>query len=64
LREAQLYLYRNPDQIATLAARRGVDLTNPQPLPADDPTPAKPQGAGKRAKVNQWAAFVLSGAGW
>jgi tetratricopeptide (TPR) repeat protein/CHAT domain-containing protein len=63
LREAQLYLYRHPEQIASLAAKRGVNFANPQALPADEVVNAKPQAAGKRAKVSQWAAFVLSGAG-
>ena len=51
LREAQLYIYRHPDQIKGLAAVRGLDFP---------PTPAVKDG---RAHTSQWAAFVLSGLG-
>jgi CHAT domain-containing protein len=65
LREAQLYLYRHPEQIAVLG-KRGVDFANPQTLPKEvvQPMPAGTEvKPGKRAKTGQWAAFVLSGLG-
>jgi CHAT domain-containing protein len=65
LREAQLYLYYHPEQIPTLAKKRGVDFANPQELPAEAVKPVRPAEVkpGQRAKTNQWAAFVLSGTG-
>ncbi len=63
LREAQLYLYRHPEQIAVLAQRRGADFANPKPLPSTPPRTGVATGPGKHAAVSQWAAFVLSGAG-
>jgi CHAT domain-containing protein len=64
LREAQLYILRHPDRIATLAGKRGVDFAKLQDLPPDDPGKTAPSaGKEKRAKVSQWAAFVLSGVG-
>ena len=53
LREAQLYLYRHPDQIPNLAALRG-----PAPGKAPRPVPG-----GSLAPPRRWAAFVLSGPG-
>jgi CHAT domain-containing protein len=57
LREAQLALYRHPDQIGKLAGLRGPDFEMvvravEQPVP----TPT-------HADVRDWAAFVLSGPG-
>jgi CHAT domain-containing protein len=65
LREAQLYLYYHPEHIPTLARKRGVDFANARELPAEVVKPIQPADAkpGKRAKVSQWAAFVLSGIG-
>jgi CHAT domain-containing protein/Tfp pilus assembly protein PilF len=60
LREAQLYLYRYPEQVGALAKARGPkDLSKIVTLPPD---PKKPPEAGK-APVKLWAGFVLSGAG-
>jgi CHAT domain-containing protein len=56
LREAQLYLYRHPEQVPDLARRRGFDW-KPVPLP-----PARPKGAAT-ARTEDWAAFFLSGPG-
>jgi CHAT domain-containing protein/Tfp pilus assembly protein PilF len=54
LRQAQLYIYRNPGQIRELAERRGgfVKVRLP-PAPREDP----------RTRTELWAAFVLSGLG-
>jgi CHAT domain-containing protein len=69
LREAQLYIYRNPDRIAELAgaepgkleqliANRGFDLVDARPKPKEAPS-ASP----KTAPPRLWAGFVLSGFG-
>ncbi|MEJ7636949.1 MAG: CHAT domain-containing protein [Singulisphaera sp.] len=58
LREAQLALYRHPDQIGKLATNRGPDFTRVVKLVADD-RPVKPG----RADTKLWAGFVLSGMG-
>jgi len=59
LREAQLYLYRNPQQISGLARKRGPDFTEVElPKVTEDATLK-----GKRAATSQWAAFTFSGAG-
>jgi CHAT domain-containing protein len=54
LRAAMLWVYRHPDQIGTLARRRGLDLTE-----SALPTTTAPT---QRAATRWWAAFVLSGA--
>ncbi len=59
LRQAQLALYRNPDAVAKLAARRGADFAE-RDLPE---VTAKPVAKEKRAHTSLWAAFVLSGTG-
>ena len=59
LRQAQLYLYRNPSAVPVLAKRRG-DLFAEVDLPRET---VKPSKAAKHASTNQWAAFVLSGVG-
>jgi CHAT domain-containing protein len=59
LRRAQLMLYRHPELIGTLAAKRGADFTETDLQKTAVPAPA----AGPTAKTSQWAAFVLSGAG-
>jgi CHAT domain-containing protein/tetratricopeptide (TPR) repeat protein len=59
LRAAQLYLYRNPSAIVTLAKRRG-DLFAEVDLPKETVKPGEPA---KHALTSQWAAFVLSGTG-
>jgi CHAT domain-containing protein/tetratricopeptide (TPR) repeat protein len=59
LREAQLYVYRHPEQIKGLAALRGIDLT-PKDLPKVTPSPSAKDA---RAHTSQWAEFVLSGMG-
>jgi CHAT domain-containing protein len=58
LRQAQLYVYRHPEQIAALA-KRSIDFTETD-LPRET---TKPAPKGKRAPTSQWAAFVLSGLG-
>jgi CHAT domain-containing protein len=58
LREAQLYIYRHPDDIGTLAGPRGFDITDTESKPVV-PT-ATP---GKTASPELWAGFVLSGLG-
>jgi CHAT domain-containing protein len=56
LREAQLYIYRNPEQISELARTRGLGditrLATKGKLSQDE-----------KAPVRHWAAFVLSGPG-
>jgi CHAT domain-containing protein len=62
LRQAQLTLLRHPEAIPALAKlRRGLDFDEkdiPKVVADTKPTPE-----GKRATVDQWAAFVLSGWG-
>jgi CHAT domain-containing protein len=59
LREAQLWILNNPDQIPTLATVRGAKFDHIVQLP---------QG-GKRPEVNKrsspyfWAGFAVSGTG-
>ena len=59
LRQAQLHVYRNPQAIAELAQKRGIDFTERE-LPR---VTAKPAEKGQRAHPSLWAAFVLSGTG-
>ncbi len=54
LREAQLYLYRNPTKIKDLARAPNFDKT----IKLDNSTPST-----KRSPTRDWAAFVLSGLG-
>jgi CHAT domain-containing protein len=60
LREAQLFVYRNPDRIGEVARARGLDFGNEVTV-AQSPVIAPPRG--KRAAARLWAGFVLSGAG-
>jgi CHAT domain-containing protein len=62
LRQAQLALYRHPQEVSQLAKARGADfdktvkrVTQPAAEPME-----RPKGT---APVKYWAAFVLSGAG-
>ena len=55
LREAQLTLYRQPEQIKSLA-QRGLNLDKPVPLPEGGKVGNQPHPA-------LWAAFMLSGDG-
>ena len=66
LREAQLFLYQNPDEIDRIARSRNSDLTQTTPLPAAEPAkPAKPaKSRSSAAGTRHWAAFVLSGSGY
>jgi len=59
LRQAQLYLYRHPEQIIVLAKARGVDFTE-KDLPK---VTAEPLVKGERSHAGKWAAFILSGVG-
>jgi CHAT domain-containing protein/tetratricopeptide (TPR) repeat protein len=59
LREAQLHIYRHPEEIKGLAGLRGIDFTA-KDLPKVTPTPP---ASAARAHTSQWAAFVLSGTG-
>ena len=59
LREAQLYLYRNPDQIGQLAAARGFDFSKTAPLPEG----GRKVPTQSTAPPRLWAAFILSGPG-
>jgi CHAT domain-containing protein/Tfp pilus assembly protein PilF len=63
LREAQLHLYRHPEQVRTLAHSRGPIFDTVVPLPKES---AKPEPAAQplaKADVKLWAGFVLSGPG-
>ena len=59
LRQAQLHVYRNPQVIAELAKKRGIDFSERE-LPA---VTAKPAEKDRTAHPSLWAAFVLSGTG-
>jgi CHAT domain-containing protein len=59
LRQAQLHIYRHPEQIAALAKARGVDFAEKE-LPK---ITAEPPAKGDRTHAGKWAAFVLSGSG-
>lgn len=72
LRQAQLFVYRNPDQVRAIAAERKVpDFSKSQPVntgvkPPVAHRPAPPVPAGSPAGTappKWWAAFQLSGAG-
>jgi CHAT domain-containing protein len=62
LREAQLYVYRHPEQIPVLAKRRGIDFTEVD-LPKETGTGEPAAKGAKHAPARLWAAFVLSGQG-
>jgi CHAT domain-containing protein len=59
-RQAQLDIYRNPDQIGKWSTRE-IDFDE-KSLPKVVPQ-AKESAPANRAKTRQWAAFLLSGAG-
>ncbi|MCC6124948.1 MAG: CHAT domain-containing protein, partial [Pirellulales bacterium] len=59
LREAQLAIYRHPEQIPQLATARGPDFAKTKKL-ADG---GKPTPAARTAPLRQWAAFIISGPG-
>jgi CHAT domain-containing protein len=61
LRQAQLYVYRHPEQVKALAERGPPrrDLVEKAPA-GSSPPPATPQA---RAAIKDWAGFFLSGAG-
>jgi CHAT domain-containing protein len=58
LRQAQLFLYRNPQAIPAMAQLRSADFAVTE-LPKVASAPAG--AAGRRAPVRQWAAFTFSG---
>jgi CHAT domain-containing protein len=58
LREAQLFVYHNPDSIRHVASARGLNFGTEKPV-----QPATPGRGGERAATKLWAAFVLSGVG-
>jgi tetratricopeptide (TPR) repeat protein/CHAT domain-containing protein len=60
LREAQLFIYRNPDRMGEVARARGLDFGNEVTV-AQGPVITSPHG--KRAATRLWAGFVLSGTG-
>jgi CHAT domain-containing protein len=60
LRQAQLYVYRHPQQIPELA-RAGLKLG--QIVPVEEAKNPKTPDAAGRAPVKVWAGFVLSGSG-
>lgn len=62
LREAQLALYRHPEQIGKLATTRGLDFSETVKL-ADTARPAPRSDPTTRADTRLWAAFMLSGSG-
>jgi CHAT domain-containing protein/Tfp pilus assembly protein PilF len=63
LREAQLYLYRRPEQIATLARTRGPDFDKVVRLPKDTTEEDLVAQPPAKANIKLWAGFVLSGPG-
>ena len=60
-REAQLTIYRHPEEIKSLAAgeRGPKDLSKPVKLPKSSPQTGPPI----KAATKLWAAFFLSGPG-
>jgi CHAT domain-containing protein/tetratricopeptide (TPR) repeat protein len=58
LRQAQLYLYRNPQAIPALAKVRSADFTVTELPKVAPPAAGQPS---QRAPVRQWAAFTFSG---
>jgi len=64
LRNAQLTLSRHPELVGKLATARGTpDFNKLVQRPDQTPGAGQDQGPKDRARVNQWAAFVLSGWG-
>jgi hypothetical protein len=59
LRQAQLYVYLNPERIPALAQQRKFDLDKVVPVEPAKPPPA----ASGRSAVKLWAGWLLSGAG-
>jgi CHAT domain-containing protein len=60
LREAQLYIYRHPDEIGKLAGDRTFNLNPNKLMPIPTDRAAQPL---KTASPELWAGFVLSGVG-
>jgi hypothetical protein len=60
---AQLYLYRHPEQIATLARTRGPDFDKAVKLPKTTPNEEQSPSRLAEADIKLWAGFVLSGLG-
>jgi CHAT domain-containing protein len=63
LREAQLYLYRHPEQMGTLARSRGPDFGAVVRLPKEAAKPDERRPTLSKAPIKLWAGFVLSGPG-
>src|SRR5262249_35030604 len=63
LRQAQLALYRHPQDIARLARERGPDFDTTVRRVTQPPPKTNGPQPGARPAVKDWAAFVLSGAG-
>jgi len=63
LRQAQLALYRHPQDITRLARERGPDLDTTVRRVTQPPPKTNGPRPSARAAVRDWAAFVLSGAG-
>jgi CHAT domain-containing protein/Tfp pilus assembly protein PilF len=61
LRQAQLALYRHPQEVKALARGRGPDFDHT--VKRVTQPPPKAERPGRRAAVRDWAAFVLSGPG-
>ena len=66
LRQAQLFVYRNPDRVRALAAERAApDFSKSQPVNTgtNPPVAHAPGSPAGMAPPKWWAAFQLSGAG-
>jgi CHAT domain-containing protein/Tfp pilus assembly protein PilF len=61
LRLAQLYVYRHPEQVKSLAERGVPPAGVEAEIPIGVSTP--PKASGGRSPVKDWAGFFLSGAG-
>jgi hypothetical protein len=59
LREAQLWILNNPDQIGTIAKTRGMDFSQIEKVNDD----GKRGPAAKRSSSYPWAGLVISGSG-
>jgi CHAT domain-containing protein len=63
LREAQLFIYYNPDKIRDVLGERGAPKRSEALAVKSGEPGASATGARKRADTKLWAAFVLSGVG-
>jgi CHAT domain-containing protein len=64
LREAQLFVYYNPDKIPDVLGERGAPKrTEALAVKTGEPGASATGVRGKRADTKLWAAFVLSGVG-